>query len=47
MQSLADSDLFADDPKRGQRLTAVAVGIYLSYSKKRIVEDTTPGRDRW
>jgi len=26
-------DLFADDPKRGERLTAEAVGIYLDYSK--------------
>jgi glucose-6-phosphate isomerase len=33
-------DLFADDPKRGERLTAEAVGIYLDYSKNRIVDET-------
>jgi glucose-6-phosphate isomerase len=32
-------DLFADDPKRGERLTAEAVGIYLDYSKNRIVDE--------
>jgi glucose-6-phosphate isomerase len=33
-------DLFADDPKRGERLTAEAVGIYLDYSKNRITSET-------
>ncbi len=33
-------DLFADDPKRGERLTAEAVGIYLDYSKNRITGET-------
>ena len=33
-------DLFADDPKRGERLTAEAVGIYLDYSKNRITNET-------
>jgi glucose-6-phosphate isomerase len=33
-------DLFADDPKRGERLTAKAVGIYLDYSKNRITSET-------
>jgi glucose-6-phosphate isomerase len=33
-------DLFAADPKRGERLTAEAVGIYLDYSKNRITEET-------
>jgi glucose-6-phosphate isomerase len=32
--------LFADDPKRGERLTAEAVGIYLDYSKNRITDRT-------
>ncbi|HEY1784598.1 MAG TPA: glucose-6-phosphate isomerase, partial [Pirellulales bacterium] len=32
--------LFADDPKRGERLTREAVGIYLDYSKNRITDDT-------
>ena len=33
-------DLFATDPKRGERLTAEAVGQYLDYSKHRITDDT-------
>jgi glucose-6-phosphate isomerase len=33
-------DLFAGDPKRGERLTAEAVGIYLDYSKNRITNET-------
>src|ERR1700682_3887135 len=32
--------LFADDPKRGERLTAEAVGIFLDYSKNRVTDDT-------
>ncbi len=32
--------LFEDDPKRGQRLTAEAVGLYLDYSKNRITDET-------
>ncbi|MBI3406743.1 MAG: glucose-6-phosphate isomerase [Planctomycetes bacterium] len=32
--------LFADDPKRGQRLTAEALGIYFDYSKNRITDET-------
>jgi glucose-6-phosphate isomerase len=32
--------LFADDPKRGERLTADAVGLYLDYSKNRVTEET-------
>src|SRR6201997_3325689 len=32
--------LFADDPRRGQRLTAEAVGLYLDYSKNRINDET-------
>jgi glucose-6-phosphate isomerase len=33
-------DLFAADPKRGERLTAEAAGIYLDYSKNRITDET-------
>ena len=32
--------LFADDPKRGTKFTAEALGIYLDYSKNRITEKT-------
>jgi glucose-6-phosphate isomerase len=32
--------LFADDPKRGERMTAEAVGIFLDYSKNRITNET-------
>src|SRR5437660_4611837 len=33
-------DLFAEDPGRGERLTAEAAGIYLDYSKNRITDET-------
>ena len=33
-------DLFAEDPGRGERLTAQAAGIYLDYSKNRITDET-------
>jgi glucose-6-phosphate isomerase len=32
--------LFRDDPQRGERLTAEAVGIYLDYSKNRVTDET-------
>jgi len=32
--------LFDDDPKRGERMTAEAAGIYLDYSKNRITDKT-------
>ena len=32
--------LFADDPKRGERLAVEAVGLYLDYSKNRITDET-------
>jgi glucose-6-phosphate isomerase len=32
--------LFADDSKRGERLNAEAIGIYLDYSKNRITDET-------
>jgi len=33
-------DLFAEDPGRGERLTAEAVGLYLDYSKNRVTDET-------
>jgi glucose-6-phosphate isomerase len=32
--------LFAEDPARGERLTAEAAGVYLDYSKNRITDET-------
>jgi glucose-6-phosphate isomerase len=32
--------LFADDPKRGERLAIEAAGLYLDYSKNRITDET-------
>jgi glucose-6-phosphate isomerase len=32
--------LFAQDPKRGERLTAEGAGLYLDYSKNRITDET-------
>ena len=32
--------LFADDSKRGQRLSLEAVGLYLDYSKNRVTDET-------
>jgi glucose-6-phosphate isomerase len=32
--------LFADDPKRGERMTAEGAGLFLDYSKNRITDDT-------
>src|SRR5258706_13715452 len=40
IRSLHLRRLFADDPTRGERLTAEAVGIYLDYSKNRITDGT-------
>jgi glucose-6-phosphate isomerase len=34
--------LFADDPKRGEKYTAEAAGLYLDYSKNRITDETIP-----
>jgi glucose-6-phosphate isomerase len=33
-------ELFAEDPKRGERLAVDAVGLYLDYSKNRITDET-------
>ena len=32
--------LFADDPTRGERLTAEAAGLYFDYSKHRVTDET-------
>jgi glucose-6-phosphate isomerase len=32
--------LFADDPKRGDRMTAEAAGVFLDYSKNRVTDQT-------
>ena len=40
VKDLSLRKLFADDPKRGERLTAEAVGIYLDYSKNRVTDET-------
>ena len=40
MRDVSLRDLFADDPKRGQRMTAEAAGIFLDYSKNRITKET-------
>jgi glucose-6-phosphate isomerase len=32
--------LFADDPQRGERMAAEAVGLYLDYSKHRVTDET-------
>src|SRR5262249_32974564 len=32
--------LFADDPKRGERMTTDAVGLFLDYSKNRVTDET-------
>ena len=39
-QGLQLRDLFADDPARGERMTAEATGIYLDYSKNRVNAET-------
>ncbi|PZV15720.1 MAG: glucose-6-phosphate isomerase [Pseudanabaena sp.] len=40
VQSLHLRQLFADDPMRGERLTAEAIGIYFDYAKHRITDET-------
>src|SRR5215472_9101418 len=40
MRSVHLRTLFADDPKRGERLTLEAAGIFLDYSKNRIDDET-------
>jgi glucose-6-phosphate isomerase len=40
VKDLHIGQLFAEDPRRGERLTAEAVGIYLDYSKNRVTDET-------
>ena len=40
MRGLHLRNLFADDPTRGERMTAEAAGVYLDYSKNRINDET-------
>jgi glucose-6-phosphate isomerase len=40
VQELHLRELFADDPKRGERLTVGALGLFLDYSKNRITDET-------
>ena len=40
IRSLHLRQLFADDPKRGERLTAEAAGLYFDYSKNRVTDET-------
>lgn len=40
LQKLHLRQLFAEDPKRGERLTAEAAGLFLDYSKNRITNET-------
>ena len=40
MRGLHLQNLFAEDPARGERMTAEAAGVYLDYSKNRINDET-------
>jgi glucose-6-phosphate isomerase len=40
MRDLHLRKLFADDPKRAERMTVDAVGLYLDYSKNRVTDET-------
>jgi glucose-6-phosphate isomerase len=40
IEGLLLQELFADDPKRGQRYTAAGAGLFLDYSKNRITDET-------
>ncbi len=40
VRGLQLKQLFADDPKRGERFTLQAAGIFLDYSKNRITDQT-------
>jgi glucose-6-phosphate isomerase len=40
VRSLHLRTLFADDPKRGERMTAEAAGLFLDYSKNRVTGET-------
>jgi glucose-6-phosphate isomerase len=40
VRGLDPRELFTSDPKRGERFTAEAVGMFLGYSKNRIPDET-------
>jgi glucose-6-phosphate isomerase len=40
VQALHLRDLFAEDPKRGERMAVEAAGIYFDYSKNRVTDET-------
>jgi glucose-6-phosphate isomerase len=40
LSTLHIRDLFAEEPNRGERLTAEAAGVYLDYSKNRVIDKT-------
>ena len=40
MQGVHLRNLFSEDPKRGERLTAEALGVFIDYSKNRITDET-------
>ncbi|MBW0000008.1 MAG: glucose-6-phosphate isomerase [Verrucomicrobia bacterium] len=40
VQELSLRKLFADDPRRGERMTIEEAGLYLDYSKNRITDET-------
>ena len=40
MRGLHLQNLFAEDPARGERMTAEAAGVYLDYSKNRVDDET-------
>ncbi len=40
VQALHLRELFSQDPQRGERLAAEAVGLYLDYSKNRVTDET-------
>lgn len=40
VRTLTLSELFAKDPKRGERLTASGAGLFLDYSKNRVTDET-------
>ena len=40
MKDLHLRQLFAQDPKRGERFVAEGAGLYLDYSKNRIIDET-------
>jgi glucose-6-phosphate isomerase len=40
VKELCLRQLFAEDPKRGERLTAEAAGLFLDYSKNRVTDET-------